>query len=302
MPTLKQITCHIELSPSNASLREYDCTYDDGFVDALVAIPDEPAAFCVHLKSSGYIAPGLAMFVFKDGVYQCNRNKIGLRIPTADTPAYLTDVEFRVRQKEDRQGGQRFIGRDWCFEKLNGDNSDNVGFIEVVVLRCNDKYPDILLHLRRNSSTTAMQMSDDPADISGFYDGPRDDQRYGARYDGNFNERHRPYYYGQRPYDNEDLPFHSPESHMRPQPPTYSRGYSYEARRRRFERAPDDRHMPQEPASRDEFEEFIRWRDSRQSRSGYGTGLSEQPTNTDYYHAVHGQRTRATADMHIGGP
>jgi len=119
MPTFQQLACHIEQAESNLKLREYGTTYGDGFVDTFVAIPDEPCGFSIHLTSSGYIAPGLAMFVYMDGVYQCNRNRRGLKIPDKDTPLERCFAEFRVRQKEEKRSDGTFIGRSWNFEKLN---------------------------------------------------------------------------------------------------------------------------------------------------------------------------------------
>lgn len=119
MPTFQQLACHIEQAGSNLKLREYGTTYGDGFVETFVAIPDEPRGFSIHLTSSAYIAPGLAIFVYVDGVYQCNRNRRGQEIPDKDTPLEGSFVEFRVRQKEEKRFDGTFIGRSWNFEKLN---------------------------------------------------------------------------------------------------------------------------------------------------------------------------------------
>lgn len=72
----------------------------------------------MHLTSSGYIAPGLAMFVFADGVLQCNRNRVNLVVPSEDTKREETEIDFRVRQKEDKIGEGKWIGREWTFEEL----------------------------------------------------------------------------------------------------------------------------------------------------------------------------------------
>ena len=119
MPTLKDLNCSIELGGSNEKLREYGASYADGVVEAFVAIPPTPKNFTVHLISTGYIAPGLAMFVYIDGVYQCNRNRQGLVIPDDVNSCNNACVDFRVRQKEERQADGKFMGREWNFEKLN---------------------------------------------------------------------------------------------------------------------------------------------------------------------------------------
>ncbi|EKG22160.1 Zinc finger ZZ-type protein [Macrophomina phaseolina MS6] len=147
MPTLKQLTCQVERETSPEPLKEYSTNYGDGVVETFLAIPDAPAAFTIHLTSSGYIAPGLAMFVYIDGVYQCNRNRKGLVAPDDTVPPDFYEVDFRVRQKEEPIGSGRFLSRPWRFEDLNfatADNAPNVddailgnlGTIEVVVLRC----------------------------------------------------------------------------------------------------------------------------------------------------------------------
>ena len=76
MPTLKDVTCSLELSALNgAKLKEYYPRYSDGHVETFVAVPEVDQPFIVHVVSKGYIAPGLAVYVFMDGVYQCNRNR-----------------------------------------------------------------------------------------------------------------------------------------------------------------------------------------------------------------------------------
>ncbi|KAF2705379.1 hypothetical protein K504DRAFT_494267 [Pleomassaria siparia CBS 279.74] len=147
MPSLKGLTCSIEPAHTKEPLQEYGTIYNDGFVETFVAVPSDPKPFTVHLKSTQYIASGLAMYVFIDGVYQCNRNRQGLKsCNPPDTRRSL--VDFRVRQKEEKRHDGTTIARDWMFEKLqiaaadgapklcSPDILDNIGCIEVVVLRC----------------------------------------------------------------------------------------------------------------------------------------------------------------------
>lgn len=119
MPTLNGITCYIERSPQNIPLHEYEATYGDRFVSVHVQVPKTSAGFSVHLFSTEYIADGLAIFVFIDGVAQCNRNRQGLVKPGDKTERREYEVNFRVRQKETLRGDGTFIARPWEFKQLN---------------------------------------------------------------------------------------------------------------------------------------------------------------------------------------
>jgi hypothetical protein len=149
MPSLKQLTCSIELGSTHTTVVEYGKDYGDGHVTSYIAVPSEEVNFSVHLTSQGYIAPGLAMFVYMDGQYQCNRNRRGLKVPAKGVPDEQVEVDLRVRQKESKQADGSFLGRDWTFHGLNLVSADkvdetndvfldNLGTIEVIVLRCKD--------------------------------------------------------------------------------------------------------------------------------------------------------------------
>ncbi|KAF2799137.1 hypothetical protein K505DRAFT_78570 [Melanomma pulvis-pyrius CBS 109.77] len=145
MPSLKGLTCSIELAQTKKPLQEYGTIYNDGFVETFVAVPSKSKPFTVHLTSSDIIAEGLAMYVFIDGIYQCNRNRQNLKHDPLDPRSF---VDFRVRQKEEKQADGTMIAREWVFEKLNIDSADsapdtcsfdildNIGCIEVILLRC----------------------------------------------------------------------------------------------------------------------------------------------------------------------
>jgi hypothetical protein len=117
MPSLKDLTCSIELSDGHKPLEELGAIYSDGSVSTFVPVPkDKAQAFTVHLTSSKFIAPGLALFVFIDGVYQCNRNRQDLKPKTPMNRRSL--VDFRVRQKEERQRDGSMVAQEWTFEGL----------------------------------------------------------------------------------------------------------------------------------------------------------------------------------------
>lgn len=117
MPSLKDVNCVIELSESQHSLREFGTIYGDGFVETFVPVPSKPQSFSVHLTSNRFIAPGIAIFVYVDGVYQCNRNRQDLKLRKPSDSRSL--VDFRVRQKEEKQEDGSMIAREWTFDKLN---------------------------------------------------------------------------------------------------------------------------------------------------------------------------------------
>ncbi|KAF2751039.1 hypothetical protein M011DRAFT_191425 [Sporormia fimetaria CBS 119925] len=175
MPSIKDLICSIELPETKHSLPEYGTIWGDGCVETFVAVPSGPKQFAIHLRSNAYIAEGLAMYVFIDGVYQCNRLRQGLqdRRPSGEPLDRRTLIDFLVRQKEDLQPGGAMIAREWSFEKLNivsaddapktcsPDRLDNIGCIEVVVLRCKDS--------RRSRPKPQIAGFDGTADIPGAY-------------------------------------------------------------------------------------------------------------------------------------
>ena len=55
------------------------------------------------------------MFVYMDGVYQCNRNRHNLKFSDTTMDAKFTNIDFRVRQKEENAKDGKYIGRDWRF-------------------------------------------------------------------------------------------------------------------------------------------------------------------------------------------
>ncbi|KAE9981221.1 hypothetical protein EG327_006289 [Venturia inaequalis] len=148
MPEHGLLSCCIELGESNTRLREYDTKYANKTVETYVAIPSQPTPFGIRLNTTGYIAPGLAVYVFIDGVYQSNRVKRNIKQPTLDDPT-TANFQLRLGKKEDLLKDGRVIARGWWFEKLNivpvdskatinEDILNNIGTIEVVVIRCQD--------------------------------------------------------------------------------------------------------------------------------------------------------------------
>lgn len=120
MPTLNHLTCHVEWPTSNIPFQEYGISYGNGVVESHIAVPPSSTPFAISLQSTSFISSGLAVFVYIDGVYQCNRNRCDLKSPKrTDNPNDTgTMVEFRVRQKEVFLPNGDWIGRPWKFEPL----------------------------------------------------------------------------------------------------------------------------------------------------------------------------------------
>jgi hypothetical protein len=119
MPTLKQLRCEIEWGNTKTPFPEYATTYGDGVVETYIAIPEHPQSFAVHLTSKHYIAEGLAMLIFMDGDYHCNRNRLNLKPPQPGLLRHMTEIDLRVRQKEKPLGDGTYLGRGWRFDKHN---------------------------------------------------------------------------------------------------------------------------------------------------------------------------------------
>lgn len=131
MPQLKQLSCCIQWADTNAAFQEYGTVYGDGVVETFIVVPNKPQGFCVRLKSRGFIYSGLAMIVFMDGNYQCNRSRVNLLPPKKDQPMNRTEVDFLLRQREKSQGDGVYMGREWRFDD---HNIGNVFCIECVVV------------------------------------------------------------------------------------------------------------------------------------------------------------------------
>ncbi|OAL39171.1 hypothetical protein AYO20_01489 [Fonsecaea nubica] len=163
MPTLKDLVCHVQWADTGSAFPEYGTIYGDGVVETYIAVPGHPQAFTIRLTSRKFIYTGLAMVVFIDGDYQCNRNRVNLQPTKDDAPDNRTNIDFLVRQKEKPMGDGTYMGREWRFDDCNLGESlywirnveadpplpvsqipdgvdqghfDELGTIEVLVMRC----------------------------------------------------------------------------------------------------------------------------------------------------------------------
>ena len=120
MPSLRKISCQL-LWPQGTAFKEYATTYGDGIVETFVAVPsDKTQKFSIRVTSKGYIYEGLAVVVFIDGVYQCNRNRVDLVRPKKNLPSERTEIDFCIRQEERRLKDEgHFLGSDWRFDDFN---------------------------------------------------------------------------------------------------------------------------------------------------------------------------------------
>jgi hypothetical protein len=163
MPTSNHVSCTVRLANSfDEPVPEYATTYSDCAVSTYIAIPQHRIWFEIHLDSDGYIAPGLAAFVYIDGNYVGNKNTVGFT-PGIEHQLHLVFDGF----EELSDGGENVTKRNWWFEEFNvGKYSlvlilkfsspdifpvkersgallaeqvlKNLGLIEIVVLRCED--------------------------------------------------------------------------------------------------------------------------------------------------------------------
>ncbi|EXJ83259.1 hypothetical protein A1O1_06878 [Capronia coronata CBS 617.96] len=146
MPTLKDLVCQVLWADTASPFPEHGTQYGDGVVETYIAIPSHPQAFNIRLSSRKFIYEGLAMVVFIDGEYQCNRNRVNLQPPRKDISKSRSVVEFVVRQKEKPMGDGTYMGREWRFDDYNlvpkmpqgidDTHFRELGTIEVLVLRC----------------------------------------------------------------------------------------------------------------------------------------------------------------------
>ena len=122
MRSLKDLICHVQWADTGSPFPEYGTIYGDGLVESYLAIPPHPQVFTISLKSRMFISEGLAMIVFIDGQYQCNRNRVNLQPlqPGKDeSPTSKSTINFLLRQKEKPLGDGTYMGREWRFDDCN---------------------------------------------------------------------------------------------------------------------------------------------------------------------------------------
>ncbi|KEF57430.1 uncharacterized protein A1O9_05347 [Exophiala aquamarina CBS 119918] len=151
MPSLKDLVCVVQWANTRSPFPEYGTRYGDGVVETYIAIPSHPQAFTIRLTSRKFISEGLSMVVFIDGNYQCNRNRVNLRPTKKNNHSDRSEVDFIVRQKEKPMGDGAYLGREWRFDDhnivpdlprgVNQSHFDELGTIEVLVLRCHTHNP-----------------------------------------------------------------------------------------------------------------------------------------------------------------
>jgi hypothetical protein len=120
MPTLWNLSCRVERTDQDHTpLEEYAITYGDKVVKSILKVPPEPTPFAISLVTDSYVSDGLSMFVFTDGIYQCNRNRCDLSFGDecfgGSGSCQRGGVEFRVRQKEEYLLTGECIGKAWTF-------------------------------------------------------------------------------------------------------------------------------------------------------------------------------------------
>jgi len=119
MPQLRQLSCCIQWADTSAPFQEHGTAYGDGVVESFIIVSNKPTGFTIRLTSRGFIYEGLAMVVFIDGNYQCNRSRVNLKPPKKNRPAHRTEIDFLLRQKEKSHGDGIYMGRQWRFDNHN---------------------------------------------------------------------------------------------------------------------------------------------------------------------------------------
>ena len=122
MPTLNHVTSTVRLANAlDEPVPEYATAYSDRAVSAYIAIPQHRSWFEIHLDSDGYVAPGLAAFVYVDGTYAGNKNAVGF----APRRANCLRLVFDGFEELAEDGGS-VTKRNWWFEEFNiGECSDH---------------------------------------------------------------------------------------------------------------------------------------------------------------------------------
>ncbi|KAJ9603114.1 hypothetical protein H2200_012409 [Cladophialophora chaetospira] len=204
MPSLKDLTCHVQWADTGSPFPEYGTVYGDGLVETYIAIPSHPQVFNISLTSRMFISEGLAMVVFIDGQYQCNRNRVNLQEEKGDVPTKKSTINFLLRQKEKPLGDGTYMGREWRFDDCNLGRSSSIwhgfiaynprivtqrpqgtdeshfyhlGEIEVLVLRCRAKHTHERATLTSSSGEHSAVLDDDESsDKSGSVAGKQSDK------------------------------------------------------------------------------------------------------------------------------
>jgi hypothetical protein len=143
MPVLKQLSCRVE--SNGEPIQEFGATYGDGLVQSYIIVPTKPASFSIRLRSNDFIASGLAMFVYIDGTYQCNRNRQGLKTLEEAEERRDTSINFRVERKEQYLLSGAWLTQNWRFEELDIGMCRQAGFdlVNCYGADCYIQYPQI---------------------------------------------------------------------------------------------------------------------------------------------------------------
>lgn len=123
MPTLKDLTCSVEIGKYDQKLTEFQLQYEDAFAVCHIVVPEEPTTFSIHLTSQGFIAESILAMIWIDGVYQCNKLHTNLRPPTPEDPRGK-QLNLRMRQMIRPTGEDGvFTGSQWVFDRVQIGNS-----------------------------------------------------------------------------------------------------------------------------------------------------------------------------------
>ena len=116
MPVVSQLKCSVEWANSRVAFEEFGTTYNRDGVVCYIAVPSSRTAFSIRLQNTGYMTSGLSMFVFIDGRYQCNRNKVTSKL-TEDV--INQELDLFVDSREEKLQSGEYLAREWSFVMLD---------------------------------------------------------------------------------------------------------------------------------------------------------------------------------------
>lgn len=126
----------VENATTATPFPEHGTQYHDGVVEAFLEVPGRTTDFAIRLQLDEHVAPGLQVFVFIDGVYQCNRIVRGLLPPDDPSAAVNYQVDVKMRQMETEIDHGLFLGNRWSVGRLRSGKFESMLLLDSVDSKC----------------------------------------------------------------------------------------------------------------------------------------------------------------------